>query len=58
MGVKGAPQSPFFELAFLGYFFWQCKKVTAVRIGLYKIKVQRFYFRYTQNPCTYEVNII
>jgi len=53
MGVKGATQSPFFELAFFGYFFWQCKKVTAVRTGLCKIKVQMFYYRYIQNPSTY-----
>jgi len=30
--MNGASQSPFFELAFFGYFFWQCKKVTAVCI--------------------------
>jgi hypothetical protein len=31
--MSGALQSPFFELAFFGYFFWQCKKVTVARIG-------------------------
>ncbi|MEY3422151.1 MAG: hypothetical protein RIR48_2454 [Bacteroidota bacterium] len=53
MGENDAPQSPFFELAFFGHFFWQCKKVTAVRTGLCKIKVQMFYYRYIQNPSTY-----
>jgi hypothetical protein len=45
MRENGATQSPFFELAFFGHFFWQCKKVTAVRTGQGKIKVQRFNYR-------------